>query len=74
MKTVCGFSANGAGDVHEIADGARRVDVAVRVDWGADDARATHEKPLSFCSFNCLSEWAAAKAAEHDDRLVVEGA
>lgn len=69
--TVC---MNPAGDRHEIPTGARRLDLTFAVDWGDDDLRASHEKPLSFCSFGCLAGWAQARATDHDGRTVTEGA
>jgi hypothetical protein len=60
-------------DRHEISEGARKIDVDLRVDWGADDQRSGHAKTVSFCSFACLAEWAAGRAAEHDAHVLVEG-
>lgn len=62
-----------AGEKHRIPDGARRLDLTFAVDWGDDDLRASHEKPLVFCSFACLAAWASARAADHDGRTVTEG-
>lgn len=70
---VCHNSPQGAGDTHQIPDGARRLDLQFAVDWGDADLRDSHAKPLVFCSFKCLSEWAAAKAAEHDGHVLQEG-
>lgn len=70
MSDVCG---NPAGDRHRIDDGARRVRVQLTVDWGADDLRDTHSKPLVFCSFACLAGWAGEKAAQHDGVTVKDG-
>lgn len=70
--TLCSWSANGAGDTHEIAEGQRRLDVTVAIDWGTDDARDDHEKTVPFCSFKCLSAWAAGRAIAHDGRTVLK--
>lgn len=72
--TVCHHSAAGASDTHQIPDGARRLDLRFDVDWGDDDIRASHGKPLSFCSFACLSAWAADRVAQHDGVTVKDGA
>lgn len=65
--------ANPARDRHEIAKGDRRVDLVFALDWGDDDLRASHSKPLSFCAFQCLAEWAAEKAGQHDGHVLKEG-
>lgn len=70
---TCCNSPNGATDTHQIPDGARSLALSFTVDWGDDDLRVSHEKPLTFCSFKCLSEWAAGKVAEHDGHVLTEG-
>jgi hypothetical protein len=65
--------AEGAGHVHEIADGARRLALRFDVDWGDDDLRNSFEKPMVFCSFNCLSAWAQGRADQHDGVTVKDG-
>lgn len=70
--TLCSYSANGAGDTHEIADGQRRIDVTLAIDWGANDERNDHEKTIPFCSFDCLSKYAAGRAIAHDGRTVLK--
>lgn len=62
-----------APEAHQIPDGARRVMVAVSVDWGTDDLREPWSGEYAFCSFGCLEEWATARAVDHDGRKVVEG-
>lgn len=62
--TVCAYTAGGAGDTHPIED--RRLDVHVEVHWGASDPRADHGKDYAFCSFRCLSLWAAGRADTHE--------
>lgn len=71
--TACQFTANGAGDTHDIPAAARRLDLSFTVDWGYEDLRVSHTKPLTFCSFGCLSKWAAVKAGEHDGHVLKEG-
>lgn len=71
--TVCHNSPQGAGDTHAIGAGNRRLDLKFAVDWGDKDLRDAHEKPLTFCSFACLAEWASAKAIEHDGHVLQEG-
>jgi hypothetical protein len=73
MTFVCHNSPNGAGDTHEIPVGARRLDLTFAVDWGDEDLRDSHSKPLVFCSFACLAAWAEAKADEHDQHTLEEG-
>lgn len=73
MSTVCHHSPTGAGAAHEIPKGGRRLDLAFSVDWGDDDVRDSHRKPLSFCSFGCLSAWAAERGTQHDGQVVSEG-
>ena len=73
MTVVCHHSSAGAGDTHEIAAGARKLELRFLVDWGDDDIRASHEKPLTFCSFGCLAAWAAGKADQHDGHVVEDG-
>lgn len=69
----CHYTAAGAGDTHEIPDGNRRLDLRFTVDWGDEDLRVSHTKPLTFCSFGCLSKWAAAKELDHDGHVLKEG-
>lgn len=57
----------------EIADGDRRVQIQLAVDWGKDDLRDAHEKGVTFHSFGCLSDWAAEKASDHDGHVLQEG-
>lgn len=71
MTDVC---QNPSRDRHAIATGSRKLSLVFTVDWGDDDLRATHEKPLTFCSFRCLAGWASAKADEHDGTVVADGA
>lgn len=71
---VCANSPHGAPERHEIPDGARCVEIRpMLVNWGDDDIRADWEGSYVFCSFGCLAEWAAAKAAEHDQHVLKEG-
>lgn len=58
----------------EIAPDARTIQVDVWVDWGSDDLRPQPDpKRYVFCSFKCASDWAADRAAAHDDVVVKEG-
>lgn len=70
--TLCSYSANGATDTHEIGVGDRQLDVTLAINWGDDDERADHAKVSSFCSFDCLSKWAAGRAIAHDGRTVLK--
>jgi hypothetical protein len=67
------FCHNPTGERHEIPGGARRLDLTFRVDWGGDDLREPHAKPLTFCSFACLTAWAADRAEHHDGVTLMEG-
>lgn len=70
MTIVC----HGPGrERHEIEESARRVDLRFSIDWGGDDVRESHSKPLTFCSFQCLADWAAEKTEQHDGHVLVEG-
>lgn len=71
---VCNYSTAGATDLHTIPDGARTLSLTFDVDWGDTDLRESHSKPLTFCSFRCLTGWAADKAAQHDSVTVTDGA
>jgi hypothetical protein len=71
--TACHFSPAGAQDVHKIEDGARRLELRFDVDWGDQDIRDSHSKPLTFCSFKCLAGWAADRAVQHDATTLKEG-
>lgn len=71
---VCHNSPHGAGETHEIAEDGRRIDIKpLAVNWGNADLRVTWEGNYAFCSFKCLSDWAAGKAAEHDNHTLQEG-
>lgn len=59
---------------HEIPDGARKITLTTVVDWGADDLRADHGKDYVFCSFACVADWASARAEQHDNRVLGDGA
>lgn len=73
MESACHYSASGAAGVHQIADGARRLQLVFNIDWGDQDLRDSHEKPLVFCSFEHLSLWAAERAADHDQHMLARG-
>lgn len=72
MSVVC----NGpGGERHEIAEGKRRITIPVlHIDWSDEDIREDWQGDYVFCSFGCLEEWATEKAADHDGRVVKEGA
>lgn len=69
---ICAYSTGGPDGRHDIADGQRRLDVTVDIDWGTDDERNTHEKTLSFCSFAHLAAWAGERGIQHDGRTVLK--
>jgi hypothetical protein len=73
MTTFCHFSAQGAPGRHEIPAGARRLELRFDVDWGDDDIRGSHSKPLTFCSFGCLAGWAAERGVQHDGSTLKDG-
>lgn len=73
MDVFCHYSSSGAPDRHAIATGERRIELQFSVDWGADDLRDLHVKPLVFCSFKHLSAWAAERAEQHDGAVVKDG-
>lgn len=64
---------NPARDPHQIADGARKVTLSAIVVWGEQDLRGDWTGDYTFCSFGCLSEWAATRAGDHDGRVLVDG-
>lgn len=65
---------NPSRDKHEIPDGGRRLEIKpLTIDWGSSDLRDGWQGDYTFCSFACLSEWAAARAAEHDEHVLVDG-
>lgn len=74
MTAVCHYTSGGAAERHEIQDGGRRLDLRFTVDWGADDVRESHEKPLTFCSFGCLAAWAVERGDQHDGIVTQDGA
>jgi hypothetical protein len=41
------------------------------IKWG--DIRDDWQGDYSFCSFRCLADWAAEKAAQHDGHVLQEG-
>lgn len=65
---------NPARDRHEIVDGDRKVTISLGLTWGQRDLRDDWRGDYAFCSFGCLGEWAAERAAEHDHHVLVEGA
>lgn len=65
---------NPARDPHQIDDGARKITLTAAVVWGQEDARGDWTGDYVFCSFGCLSEWAANRAADHDGVVLREGA
>lgn len=70
MSVVC---HNPSRDRHQISNGDRRLDITFTIDWGTTDLRDTNSKVLTFCSFECLSEWATDRAAAHDNTTLIEG-
>lgn len=50
----------------DLPDGQRTITIRLAVEWG--DERGIHEKDVSFCSFRCVSEWAAGRAEQHDPK------
>jgi hypothetical protein len=58
---------------HEIADGARKITLTGMIVWGQEDLRADWTGDYVFCSFQCLSEWAATRAGDHDGVVLREG-
>lgn len=58
---------------HTIADGARKVTLSAIIVWGQDDLRDDWTGDYVFCSFACLSQWAATRAAVHDGVVLREG-
>lgn len=70
---LCEYTEHGAPDAHDIPDGARKLELTFRIDWGAADLRGPHETPLTFCSFRCLADWAARQADHHDRHVLTEG-
>lgn len=57
-----------------IPEGARKVDVdAVTIDWGAEDLRTPWSGEAVFGSFACGAKWFSDRAADHDDRVLVDG-
>lgn len=59
---------------HEIPDGGRKVTLSAVVVWGQQDLRDDWSGEYVFCSFACLSEWAATRAGDHDGVVLREGA
>lgn len=57
----------------EHAPGDRWITFTLAVDWGAADLRAAWNGSYELCSFGCLAQWAAEKAAQHDGKVLVEG-
>lgn len=58
----------------ERAKGDRWITFTLAVDWGADDLREAWNGNYLFCSFKCLTQWASEKAAQHDGKVLTEGA
>lgn len=71
MSVVC---QNPDRDRHEIPDGGRKLTLTGIVVWGQQDLRDDWTGSYVFCSFACLSEWAAARASDHDGVVLREGA
>lgn len=57
----------------EIAKGERHITLTAGIDWGANDLRKPWQGDYVFCSFGCLSDWASARAADHDGHVLKEG-
>jgi hypothetical protein len=70
MSVVC---QNPARPTHEIADGGRKITLTGVVVWGQADLRDDWTGDYVFCSFACLSEWAALRADDHDGVVLREG-
>lgn len=70
MSVLC---QNPARDPHTIDDGARKITLTGTVVWGQDDLRGDWTGDYVFCSFACLSEWAALRATDHDGVVLREG-
>lgn len=70
MSVVC---QNPELPTHEIADGARKVTLSAVIVWGQDDLRGDWTGDYVFCSFACLSQWAATRATDHDGVVLREG-
>lgn len=70
MSVVC---QNPARDPHSIPDGGRKITLTGVVVWGQADLRDDWSGAYVFCSFACCSEWAAARATDHDGVVLREG-
>lgn len=68
MSVVC---QNPKRDRHECAERLISIE-PLAVKWG--DIRDDWQGDYSFCSFQCLSEWASEKADQHDGHVLREGA
>lgn len=67
------FCQNPADAKHEIADGDRKITLTGIVVWGEQDLRDDWTGDYVFCSFKCVSEWAATRAADHDGVVLRDG-
>lgn len=70
MSIIC---QNPSRPTHEIADGGRKITLSALIVWGQKDLRDDWSGGYVFCSFQCLSEWAAARAGDHDGVVLREG-
>lgn len=62
MRCYCG---------KEIAEGDRAITLAYWVDWGEKDIRAdAAPKTFQAHSFACIGQWAADRAAAHDNTFL----
>lgn len=59
-----------AGTDKKFASGDRLLVISAFISWGANDDRADWTGEKSFCSFNCLKDWAAEMSVSHDDKVV----
>lgn len=70
MTVVC---QNPTRDKHEVPAGGRKITLTGIVVWGQKDLRDDWSGSYVFCSFACLSEWAAQRAGDHDGVVLREG-
>lgn len=74
MAVCCNPEHKPGGVPYEIPPGDRVITIAqLTIDWGDKDLRNDWTGVYTFDSFECVAAWAAEKAGQHDEHVLVDG-